>query len=140
LTTVGFTKNRRDLLLAQPLLAQGLECVKLVERVEGGALDVLGERILLGEAIGPDDARDELGLVHAPLLHQQLECPEPTAPCRDLEQAGLLPLDVQDRPDVQALQKRAPGDVFGKLLDRDAGLHPPYIGLAKHQLIERDVA
>jgi hypothetical protein len=39
----------RDLLLAQPLLAQGLEGAKLVEGVQGNSLDVLGQRILLGE-------------------------------------------------------------------------------------------
>jgi hypothetical protein len=33
----------RDLLLAQPLPAQGLEGAKLVERVQGNPLDVLGQ-------------------------------------------------------------------------------------------------
>ena len=59
-----------DLLFAQPLVAQGLESAKLVERVQGNALDILGQRILLGEAIRTHDARDGLGLVHALLLYQ----------------------------------------------------------------------
>jgi hypothetical protein len=29
---------------------------------------------------------------------------------------------VENRPNAEALQERAPGDVFSQLLDRDAGL------------------
>ena len=106
-----------DLLVGQPLLAQGLEGAKLVERVEGDALDVLGERILLGEAIGSDDARYELGLVYAPLLHEQLERSEAPAAGRHFENAGLLALGIQHRADAQALQERSPSNVFGEFLN-----------------------
>ena len=130
----------RDLLLAQPLLAQGLEGAKLVERMQGDALDVLGQRILFGEAALPHHARHGLGLGHPLLLHQQFERPEAAATGRHLEHAGLLALRVQHGPDAQALQERAPGDVLGQLLDGDAGLDPAHIGLAEHQLVEGDVA
>ena len=49
-------------------------------------------------------------------------------------------IGAQDRPDIQALQKGAPGDILGELLDRDAGLDAPDIGLAEDQLVEGDVA
>ena len=42
--------------------------------------------------------------------------------------------------DAEALQKRAPGDVLGQLLDRDPGLHAPDVRLAQHQLVEGDIA
>jgi hypothetical protein len=59
-----------DLLFAQPLFAQGLEGAKLVERMQGEALHVLGQRILFAEAALPHHARHGLGLGHALLLHQ----------------------------------------------------------------------
>src|SRR5439155_26438128 len=42
--------------------------------------------------------------------------------------------------DVEALQERAPGNVLGELLDRDAGLHAPDVRLGQNKLVERDVA
>jgi hypothetical protein len=140
LTTVGFTKNRAAILFAQPLLAQGLEDAKLVERVQGDALHVLGQRILFAEAALPHHARHGLGLGHPLLLHQQFERPEAAATGRHLEHAGFLALRVYHGPDAQALQERAPGDVLGQLLDGDSCLHPAHIGLAEHQLVEGDVA
>ena len=129
-----------DLLFAQPLLAQGLEGAKLVERVQGDALHVLGQRILFAEAALPHHARHGLGLGHPLLLHQQFERPEAAATGRHLEHAGLLALRVRHGPDAQALQERAPGDVLGQLLDGDSGLYPAHIGLAEHQLVEGNVA
>ena len=87
-----------------------------------------------------DHAGDRRGLGQALLLHQQLERPVAAAAGRDLEHAGLGALGVEDRPDVEALEQRAPGDVLGQLLDRDAGLHAPDVGLAEHQLVEGNVA
>ena len=87
-----------------------------------------------------DHARNRRGLRQALLLHQQLERPVAAAAGRDLEHAGLGALGVEDRPDVEALEQRAPGDVLGQLLDRDAGLHAPDVGLAQHQLVEGNVA
>ena len=80
------------------------------------------------------------GLRQALLLHQQFERPIAAAAGRDLEHAGLGALGVEHRPDAEALQEPAPGDVLGQLLDRDAGLHAPDVGLAQHQLVEGDVA
>jgi hypothetical protein len=133
-------KPSRDVLFAQALLAQGLERPELVERMQGLALDVFGERILLREATGPHHARHRLGLVHALLLDEKFERPEPAAARGDLEHAGFLTLGIEHRPDTEALQQRTPGDVVSQFLDRDAGLHAPHIGLAEHQLVEGDVA
>ena len=68
------------------------------------------------------------------------ECPEAAAACWDLKHAGFLTIGVEYGPHTKALQERAPGDVVGQLLNRDAGLHPAHIGLAQHQLVEGDVA
>lgn len=105
-----------------------------------GALDVLGQGLLLGDAVSAHDARHRLRLVQALLLHQELQRSEPTAARRHLEHPGLVAFGIQYRPHVQALQEGSPGDVFCKLLDGDAGLDPAYVGLAQHQLVEGDVA
>ena len=136
-------ERRGDVLLGAPLLAQGLEGAELVERMQRRTLDVLGQRVVLAENVGrgiADHARNRRGLRQALLLHQQFERPVAPAAGRDLEHAGLGALGVEDRPDVQALEQRAPGDVLGQLLDRDAGLHAPDVGLAQHQLVEGNVA
>ena len=107
------------------------------------ALDVLGEGVVLGEDIGrgiADHAGNGRGLGQALLLHQQFERAIAATAGGDLEHAGLGAVGVEDRPDAQALQKRAPGDVLGQLLDRDAGLHAPDVGLAEHQFVEGNVA
>ena len=51
-----------------------------------------------------------------------------------------LAVGVENRSDVEALQERAPGDVLGQLLDRDAGLHAPDVRLGQNKLVEGDVA
>ena len=129
-----------DLLLAQALVAQRLEGAELVEGMEGDALDVLGQRILLGDPALAHDAGHGRGLRQALLLDQQFERPEAAAAGRHFEHAGLLAFRVENRPDAEALQQRAVGDVLGQFLDRDAGLHAPDVRLAEHQLVEGDVA
>ena len=138
----GDEEARGDLLLAQALVAQGLEGAELVERMQGDALDILGQRILFRRNSVPvaHHAGHGHGLGHALLLDQQFERPVAAAAGRHLEHAGLLALGVEHRPDAEALQERAPGDVLGQLLDRDAGLHAPDVALAEHQLVEGDVA
>ena len=74
------------------------------------------------------------------LLHQQFQRPEAPAAGRDLVHAGLGAALIEDRPDREALQQRAPRDVLGQLLDRDAGLDAADIGLAENELVEGDVA
>ena len=132
-----------DLLLAGALVAQRLEGAELVQRMQGDALDVLGQRILLRRDLDcriAHDAGDRGRLRKALLLHQALEGPVAAAAGRDLEHAGLGALGIEDRPDVEALQEPAPGDVLGQVLDRDAGLQAPDVGLAEHQLVEGNVA
>ena len=41
---------------------------------------------------------------------------------------------------MQGLDQPTPGNGLGQFLDRNAGLHPPDVGLAEHQLVEGDVA
>ncbi len=129
-----------DILLAQAGVAQGLEGAELIERMQADALVILGERVVLGDAALADDAGNRLRLRHALLLDQKLERAIAPAAGRHLEHAGLVALGIEDRPDVQALQQRALGDVLGQLLDRDAGLHAADVGLAQHQLVEGNVA
>jgi hypothetical protein len=136
-------ERRGDVLLGASLLAQGLEGAELVERMQRRTLDVLGQRIVLAEYVGAriaDHARNRRGLRQPLLLHQQLERPVAAAAGRNLEHAGLGARGVEDRTNVEALKQRAPADVLGQLLDRDAGLHAPDVGLAQHQLVERNVA
>ena len=52
---------RRDLFLAKALIAQGLEGAELIERMQRDALDVLGERVLLGDAVGRARRRARVG-------------------------------------------------------------------------------
>ena len=133
-------EGSRDLLLGLALLAQRDEGAELVEGVQRRPLHVLGEAVLLGEAVGAHDAGDGRGAGKALLLDQQLQCPEAPAAGRHLVHAGLGAALVEHRPDGQALQQRAPGDVLGQLLDGDAGLDAAHVGLAEDQLVEGDVA
>ena len=84
-------------------------------------------------AFGAHDAGDRRGPRKALLLHQELERAIAAAAGRDLEHAGLGAVVVENRPDGEALQERAPGDVLRELLDRDARLDPPDVRLAQHQ-------
>ncbi len=133
-------ERRRDLLLGLALLAQRKERTELVERMQRRALDVLGEAVFLGEAVRSHHAGDRGGAGEPLLLDQEFERPKAAASGRNLEHAGLGALVVEDRPDGEALQQRAAGDVFRKLLDRDARLDAADIGLAQDQPVERDVA
>ena len=129
-----------DLLLGLAFLTQRLESAELVERMKRRALDVFGQGVFLGDAALAHDARDRGGLCEPLLLDQQFERPVAAAAGRNLEHAGLLAFGVEHRPDAEALQERAPGDILGQLFDRNAGLHAPDIRLAEHQLVEGNVA
>ena len=61
-----------DVLLAHAAVAQGLERAEPVKRMQTDAFIVLGQGIVLGEAVIADDAGDGLGLRHPLLLHQQV--------------------------------------------------------------------
>ena len=78
--------------------------------------------------------------VEALLLHEELERAVAPAAGRDFEHAGLDAVVVENRPDGEALQEPAAGDVLGELLDRDARLDAPDIRLAQHELVEGNVA
>lgn len=133
-------EGRSDLLLRAAAFAKCLEGAELVERVQRGALHVLGQAVLLGDALGADDAGDRRGAGEALLLHQQLERAKAPAARGDLEHAGLAAVIVQHGADGEALQQGAPGDVLGQILDGDAGLDAADIRLAEDEAVEGDVA
>ena len=93
----------------------------MIDGREWCPLHVLGQAVLLGDAAGAHDARDRCGAREALLLHQQLQRPVAPAAGRHLVHAGLGAAVVQHRPDGEALQQPAPGDVLGQLLDPHAG-------------------
>ncbi len=133
----------RDLLLALPFLAQRHEGPKLVQRMQRGALQVLGERVIFGGdlTVGIADNAGNWRVLRKPLLfHQQGEGLVPPPTGRDLVFAAFLPAGIQNRPRMQALKETSPGDVFREFFDGDARLDLPNIGLAQHELVESDIA
>ena len=108
--------------------------------MERGALEILGQGILRRQTVGADDAGHRRGAGQPLLLHQQFEGAVAAAADRHIVQAGLVALAVKDRPDGQALQQGAAGDVLRQLLDREAGLDPADVGLRQHQFVEGNVA
>ena len=78
-----------DLLLGLPLLAERQEGAELVQRMQRRALDVLRQRVLLGQAVGSNHTGDRRGLGQPALLDQRGERPVAPAACRDLVHAGL---------------------------------------------------
>ena len=130
----------RDLLLSAALLAHRLEGAELVERMQWRALDVLGETVLLGEPVGAHNAGHQRGLVHALLLDEQFQRPEPPPAGRDRVHAGLGTALVQHGPHGDGAEQRPPRDVLGQFIDRDPCLDVAHVRLAEHQLVEGDVA
>jgi hypothetical protein len=70
-------------------------------------------------------ARHRRSLGEALLFDEELKGLETPPASRNLEHAGLLAIGIKHWPHVEALQQAAAGDVGGKFLDRDAGLHAP---------------
>jgi hypothetical protein len=67
-------EGSRDRLLALTLFAQGCERTELIERMQGNALHVFRQRVVLGQDLRrgiPHDAGDRRGLRKTLLLHQQ---------------------------------------------------------------------
>ncbi|GEM_PF-6851986 len=107
--------------------------------LERGALDVLRQTVLLGAAALAHHARDGRVLRQALLLHEKFERAVTPPARRHLEHAGLLATGIGDGAHGDAGEQRTPCNVFGKFLDRDAGLDLPDVRLGEHQLFERDV-
>jgi len=125
------------------LFAQRLECTKLVEGMQRDAMHVLGKRVLFrgNAATGfADNAGDRRGLRKALLLHQKFERAIAAAAGGHFEYTGLLAFNIEDWPDIQALQEGPTCDVFGEIFDRDARLDAADIGLRQHELVEGNVA
>jgi hypothetical protein len=74
------------------------------------------------------------------LLDQQFERAIAAATGGDFIHAGLGSIGIDDGTHAEALQKPAPGNVFGQFVDRDAGLGAPHVRLAENQLVEGNVA
>ena len=129
----------RDVLLGLVFLAHGLESAELIERMQRRALDIFGEAVLLRDAAFAHDAGDGGGLRQSLLLHEEFERAVATAAGGDLEHPGFIAVGVAHRPHGEALQERAPRDILGESLDRDARLDPPDVGLAEEELVEGDV-
>ena len=129
-----------DLLFRLALLAHRLEGTELVERMQRRALNILRKAVLFRQTFGAHDAGHGCGLVEAALFHEEFERAVASPARRDLEHAGLGAVFVEEGPDGEAREQRAPRDVLGEFLDRDAGLDLPHVRLAEHQLVEGDVA
>ena len=108
--------------------------------MERRPLNVLGKRVLLGDAFGTHHTRDQRGAGEPLLFHQKLERAIPPPTGRHFETAGLGTIIIEDRPDGEALQECAARNVRCELLDRDARLDAANIGLTKHELVKRNVA
>ena len=128
------------LALGYPAVTQTLERPELIKRMHADAFVILSEGIILGDPTVTDNAGDRLRLRHPLLLHQQFERPVASSAGGYFEHAGLVAIGVDDRPHTQALEQGALGDALCQLLDRDAGLHAPDVGLAEHQLVEGNIA
>ena len=103
-------------------------------------LVILCKRVVFSDAALAHDTRNGLRLCHALLLHEKLQRAIAPAAGRHLEHAGLIAFGVHNRPHIETLQERTLRDAFGELLDGNARLHMPDVGLAEHQLVERNVA
>ena len=93
-------------------------------------------RILFREPAFAHDAGHRRGPGEPLPLDQQLERPVAATAGGNFEHAGLVPLGVEDRPDVQSLDQAAPRDVFRQFLDRDAGLDTADVRLLDTSLLK----
>ena len=128
-------KSRGDVVDAQSLLVQVLEGPKLIKRVQRLAHRVLGERVLLFDTLGLDDAGNRRILGEALLLHEKFQCSEAATAGTHRKLAGFLLLCVQHWPHAQRLQQSAPGDVLREILNAHPRLDPPHIGVRRNQPI-----
>jgi len=92
----------------------------------------------LDEAFGTHDAGDRRVLGEFLLLHEQLQRAQTAAARLYAVEAGFLAGLVQDGTGAEALQKPAPGDIGGKVLDRNAGLDLADIAVVDDELVEGD--
>lgn len=102
-------------------------------------LAILCKRVVFSDAALAHDTRNGLRLRHALLLHQKVQRAIAPATCQHLEHAGLIAIGVDNRPHVETLQERTLRDAFGELLDGNAHLHMPDVGLAEDQFVKWNV-
>ena len=124
------------------LLNHRLHRAELVERVKSLAEGVFGKAVLLGGNIvgdSLDDARDRRVLGQPLLFDQQLERAETPATGRNFERAGFSAGLIEDRADIEALEKRAAGDIFRQFGNGDTRLDPANVGLGQDQPVEGNV-
>ena len=121
-------------------ITQLLERPELVERMERHPHGVFNQGILLGTAAFAHHAGNGLVLRHSLARDQKFQGTETAPTGGHFELAGLLAVSVQHRTDVEALKQCPADNVIGQLADGHAALQAADIGLAEHQLVERDVA
>ena len=103
----GHEEARGDFFFPRALLAQGLEGLELIQRMEVGAVHVLGEGILLGGGGGVSIAHNtgnESGLRQTLLLDQQLKGLESAPAGRDFVLTFIAALSTRDGAHAEALQ------------------------------------
>lgn len=74
------------------------------------------------------------------LLHEDRESLIAATAGGHLEHAGFLPVCVEHRPDVKALDQASTRDRGRQIFDRNAGLDAADVRLAQNELVEGDVA
>src|ERR1700722_16311519 len=102
----------RNISFAQASVAQSLEGSKLVERMQPDPLVIFGERVVLGNTTLTHDTGNGLRFGHTLLLHKKLQRTIASAAGRHLEHASLVPLAIEDCPNIQALQQSTLRDTF----------------------------
>ncbi|KPH85090.1 hypothetical protein GLUCOINTEAF2_0203563 [Komagataeibacter intermedius AF2] len=131
-----------DFFLGQALLQHVAKGPKLVQRMQGHPLHVLGQGIILGEngrSGLAHDARHGCRLCQFLLLHQQFKGAKTSPTGWHFIATGFDTSIIKDGADIQALQQTPALDVAGQFLDRQAGFHTPHIGLRQRQPVERDI-
>ena len=137
----GHKEAGGDFFRIEALVAQRLESTELVERMQVGAAQVLGKRVLFrgrgGAAV--DDTGDRFGFRQSLLLDEDAKSQIAPAAGGNFEYAGLVSVLVEDWADVQALKEFPPADILGELFDRYAVLYSPHILLRQHELVVGNV-
>ncbi|WP_441935402.1 hypothetical protein [Mesorhizobium sp. 2RAF45] len=137
----GDEESGGNLLLGHAFVEHVLERSICIQRMKWGAIDVLSQRNFLGhDSAAAQDTRNGCGLGKPLLVHKYFESAVAAAAGRDLEHARLLAAGIEHWTNMETLDQAPAGDRSCQILNRDAGLDAPDVGLGKHQLVERNVA
>jgi hypothetical protein len=84
----------RNVFLGQPAATQDLRGSKLIERMQANPLVIFRKRVVLGETLVANDARNRLRFRHALLLHQKL-------------QRAITPASLGPVAELRAIERKA---------------------------------